>query len=490
MTQIQGHPNANIFLESATTRELSDNSSYRVGKDGSLKKANSVGTFFKETFSTETVKKQNQKTLDSLMRQLTQEYGSDSFNASRESLRVPEEVLSGKRAITGRDLKALAASVRTVSASKVQAVSGPLTEALKEVMSKENPTATEVIKTLAKNLPKSGSSQTRQSAMLQAVSTLDPAKFQRLQTILFSGDVNKAKSLFDQAVDTMTRLRLGEPAGNKLRWKAAEVLMPFKDSMDMAREALKTWGQVKKYGPPTPMTGGPVTWKNPDKNALALLESIGVGSTSLAKMDLKCLMPGQTADSVLRGNNDMSILILRNLGAEKLAEPIKGVQAAMEEMFLSELEQIKTYADTDDLDRLPSIFSGKLKTGQGPYKDKYFGLMAQAMERQPGLKEGLGECIAYMREHIEPIVREKFGDQTPQILLRAFNGVFFIGATASLSNEMMGIKDPKAQAAARAANLIFMTGMSDANLAPDHLFGKYMNTVPGWKEMTTMTPKP
>lgn len=484
MTQITGRPGVNIFEGPKNVQELSEGRGYRVGKDGTLKKTNKVGTFFKESFGTGTVRRQNQKTLDTLMRQLAQDYGSAAAARGRESLRIPGEVLSGKRVITGQTLKDIAASVRAVSASMVQSASGPLTFGLKGVLGKDNPTPAEVLQTIRMNMPRDTEPQVRQMVFQQAVSALDEARLEKLQSIMSGPGVARAKQLLDSAIEMATNDLKGN--GPATPSKVVTAILPLRDAIALTGEALRICGHMNNHSvPEAPSTNGG-GWKTPDPEALKILDAFGLGRINLAKLALSDTMPKETKASVLRGNS-FGILLFRSIGSDALYGPLKGVVDDLKETVLGHLDDLMQLCDISTPIQISSKLSGLLKESTDPkHPDAlpYLNLVAEAMQKRPELKQSLGECVVLMREHIEPLVREQFGDATPGIMRSVFNGLFSVGVTGTLNSEALSITDERTKAALLTTITIFQRGMASNFLASDQAFGKYMDTVPGWKELT------
>ncbi len=475
-----------MFGKSGTIRELRDDHGYRAGKDGSFKQAHKTGMLFKAAFSAETVKKQNQKALGALMQQLLQQYASDSFDTSRATPPVPMKVLFGKRGIPG---KKTLASVRAINAPKVQEASGPLVAALKKALGRENPTPGDMLQAITMNTPRKGSSQIRRTAFRQAIAALSREQYDTLQTIMFSECVVQAQQLLDEAIAQMTGI--GENTDTevcRLRARTAGVLLPVQDSLVLTRQTVIARGRKKGYPCPQPPVSRPADWDRPNPEALKLLDAIGLGRVILAKMALRDILPLETHKSFL-GRDAFAIRLLRSMGSEKLYGPLKEIEVRAKEAILADFDTLKNLFGVS-AGGLPAAVEAQLTNKKNPtpqFNARLMKPILDAMVMQPEFKKSLAECVAFMRQHIEPLVRDTFGARTPELLRSGFHALFSVGSTRSLAREIAAIRDEKTRAAMTIANTIVQLGMSEAFLTPDQPFGRYMETVPGWKDMTTVT---
>ncbi len=485
MTQISGN-SVNPFGTSQTVRDLDDKSSYRVGRDGSLKKANTVGTFFKETFSGKTIRQQNQKAIDTLVRQMAQQYGNDIVSATRRSLDIPQSVLSGKRAITGKDLRAIADTIKLASAFNRQSQSIPLGNALKALMKTDAPTPQQILATMREKLPKDISPQGKQQIIQQAVFSLDQAQTQKLQTAMFGKEMNDVKALLGQA-ETWIKdnkdgaLNDGQRAQNKLF--VGTQTFPLQDIVNMTRDSLQVCGKMKDFAPPEPVTAKPCTWGNASGETLKLLEELGVPPRdTLLSIDLKDILPRQEVGGYFR-KNEFSTKILRDMSANILRESASALMAKLGVRITEGLpELIKFLPPNIAPERFASILARGIRETP-ELRDKYEQILVDFMKETPGFKEALGECCALLGKHLHPFVKSR-PDTAPENMRFAFNGLVSIGLTSMAVTDASAIKDnPYLALGYTIGSMLLQTALKPDNYVSGNPIGDFLQSIPGWKEM-------
>jgi hypothetical protein len=186
---------------------LVDNQAYKVGDNNQIDTSGGKGLF---TFkSTQAAK--NQAVLTNVVNQMKQAFGQDSFNPA--GLTLPPDVASGKRAITGADIKKLANDIKmrvdakintdrintaaTIAAKPgVRAGSSSILRNLGPVLAAKAISPSGVVKAFREGL-QNVAPDIMKDVIKTAISQLGEAQLIRLSTVILDSDVQDMSKIMN-----------------------------------------------------------------------------------------------------------------------------------------------------------------------------------------------------------------------------------------------------------------------------------------------------
>lgn len=494
MTQIN-----DPYIMRASITALADNKTYggegenlvRTGKG----KTGKIANWFKEAFNKSGVRQENQRTLDTLGRQLSAQYGRDSTEAV---LRLTGKFASGKKLITGGELKRLANAVESHSFIATGRVPQSILNTLNLMPGNSKPER--VLTTIMQHMPQDLPRPLKLDVlagyvlpqMLNAASENTQQLAASLRTFLFSqeaADIAKLanspefKTTIDWGLRPASSLSVDEK--QQLReW--SEKMDQIKDVLSLTQEAMRMF-LPSEHNPllppdmPEPKTSI-ADWTSVSKDTVASLERLGASDfKGLAKNSLDNAVKNNRADSYLRGGG-LGIWASRELSHQIMGKSIPA--------FFDKVKDLFKDAKATGPNQGPS--AAIKETFNTPEKRQELqSKVIQAMKTTPGLMDGLHKCVLLMQQTVRPTLEQRNDPQISDKMRSGFNGISWIGGvTAPLSNlsgdETRSVEDKKLVPLVTA---FIQNELGEANIKPGMPWGDFLESIPGWKGMVAPLPK-
>ena len=488
MTQITGLTNK--FVDSQMVTDLKDKQNYRVGKDGTIKKAGGLGSFLKGAFCPKTLQKQNQKALDTLVRQLKEQYGAE-YTKPGKALELPKEVRDGKRAITGKDLREIAKNVQMKSTQKAGMNAAELRTGLEALLKKENPPLKDVLGLLTTRLPKNLTPLDREHAIYTSMNLLSKPELTKLQGLLYSQQGFDVENLLGSfLIGGETKEDAPHAAFiNGLNGRRDSL----KEALAMTKNSLKLWGAARECPPPPTVPAKLAAWPTANQELRQVMKDLGFPEL---KTIVDTLMPeflkSQRKDSVFRGNTLMEAF-LRHEAGDKLSPHLRPVIDGMKEALRArhselkaEWEREQAQLPADARNPNPGISNlAKFALAKPQRAENWINTMIAKLKESPAAMKSLEESVAVLNTFVKPGFADK-GADFRAMMTSAFNGIAWIGALGPLASEAAASTIPDEKTYGFGASVIMQAVVGGAHTAEGSPFRKFLEEIPGWKEMMTL----
>ncbi len=477
MTQINARVPTSVSM-------LQDSKTYTVGQDGSIERGKTGGALTKK----ETIAAGNQKVLDALVMQLKAEYGYDKILGSE--LQLPEKLASGKKAITGRDIKLLAEQALARANARVD--TGPMLTGLRQALSVDPPSPTGVLGALRNAIPEGSSPQTVRLLIGAAMAQLSTNQVLTLTAMLASQEMADTQRLLDLA-DThwkeadssqktpnqtdaqKTAMREGLASTKGLR----TIVDSFSESLRLVHA-----GRVNaRLAPPpdarttTPTRQGQHSWLTAPAPLKASLASLGIADPVTKARQMGVSDMGIRSDNLFRGNA-CGEKILKSLALAGFSGQTGVLFNALKPM-LKTVDRNYVNPDIEGPNGIKgavaaALAGGKLQTARN--------LTFDAIRSSPSLINALADGVKLVSGMKQDILAKYPGENCQSLMLKAFNGLVGIPFTAEMHNSSSKLPKAHDQDIMRGM-AVFLQG-EFASIAPGTPFGDFLaQTIPGWNEM-------
>lgn len=453
-----------------------------------------VANWFKEAFSKDTVKIDNQRALDALARTLTEQYGEGALTrglTGQSLLTMKEEFAAGKKYLTGTEIKRMANAVKEEAFFKASKYAQSMLDEITLLPGSAKPE--QLLGVMMKHLPTDMPVSIQKEvlgdifAQMQIADPPQPELLKDLKEFLFSQTAFDLPGLlggFDGEITRLSNLEPGEQPKDKIGENLLAGARKQRDSLlcalpiiqDAMRLFLASEDNTKldKTMPEPPR--GTAGWSNPSSDALQSLQRLGITPPKeMCKASL---------EQVVRTDQKGSFLRMNELG-------VKAIRKEAKEIFSKPLPEF--------MNKLLGSFSDLVPEGgaqvkhcknilqpimENPEKlQEMRQAVFKAMQDTPAMMEALKKSIALLQENIRPVLDELNDKDMREKMIVGFNGIVGIGGlTAPMTTMAASLNEPD-KSTMNLLSVFLQLDMRSDNLVSGQPWGDFLATIPGWNAL-------